>query len=233
MKTRAEYAQKLKDLGDDHVSEDDVFTSSYTIASFLNDSGFSETVYLIGSSGLAKEFEKQGIKYIKHDGENSLSVDGVQSVALDDNIKAVVMGNDRAIDFGKIGFATRLILEKNCDFYATNLDSTWVTPTCILPGTGSLVSWLSTAVGRQPIVAGKPSNVIYEILVSRTGLNPQRTCMVGDRLDTDILFGNSNEMKSMLVMTGVTNEEELQGSKIVPQFKTFCLGDIKRFATNQ
>jgi 4-nitrophenyl phosphatase/phosphoglycolate phosphatase len=32
---------------------------------------------------------------------------------------------------------------------------------------------------------------------------------VGDRLDTDIRFGYDNGMKSLLVMTGVTNAEQI------------------------
>ena len=38
----------------------------------------------------------------------------------------------------------------------------------------------------------------------------ERTAFIGDRLDTDIRFGVDHGMKSILVMTGVTNVTELR-----------------------
>jgi ribonucleotide monophosphatase NagD (HAD superfamily) len=44
------------------------------------------------------------------------------------------------------------------------------------------------------------------LVESATGLQRGRACMVGDRLDTDILFGNSGGLKAtLLVLTGVSS----------------------------
>lgn len=53
--------------------------------------------------------------------------------------------------------------------------------------------------------------------------------MIGDRLDTDILFGKSGGVSTLLVLTGVTTEAEISGenaSPIVPDYILGSLGDL-------
>lgn len=45
-------------------------------------------------------------------------------------------------------------------------------------------------------------------ICNRYHLNPQRTCMVGDRLDTDIAFGKKGNLQTLLVFSGVATREE-------------------------
>jgi ribonucleotide monophosphatase NagD (HAD superfamily) len=65
--------------------------------------------------------------------------------------------------------------------------------------------------GVEPLVLGKPSAILGQHIIRSYGLDPARTCMLGDRLDSDILFGNNNGFESVLVMTGCTSEEQLAG----------------------
>lgn len=55
---------------------------------------------------------------------------------------------------------------------------------------------------------------------NKYGIDPSKSLIVGDRLDTDIQFGVTSGMKSLLVMTGVTSVQKLQsigmGSKDEP-----------------
>ena len=49
-------------------------------------------------------------------------------------------------------------------------------------GTGSMVAAVATAAGRQPVVLGKPSKFMFEIVQKRhPGILPERTLMIGDR----------------------------------------------------
>jgi len=43
-------------------------------------------------------------------------------------------------------------------------------------------------------------------------VNLGKSLMIGDTLQTDIMFGNKSGMKTLLVLTGVTREEELQNA---------------------
>jgi 4-nitrophenyl phosphatase len=105
--------------------------------------------------------------------------------------------------------------------------------TACLPrkGAGSIASPLMTALEREPdAILGKPAQnmlqsilaeyvpVIHEIdcwlpqtnvVTTRYNLDPKKTCMIGDRLDTDIDFGNRGGLTTLCVLTGVTSESKL------------------------
>ena len=76
---------------------------------------------------------------------------------------------------------------------------------------------------RQPIVVGKPEKAMMDCIleacvpspigdsedlrslhVYRNSLDKSRTLMIGDRLDTDILFGTNGGISTMLVLTGAS-----------------------------
>ena len=51
---------------------------------------------------------------------------------------------------------------------------------------------------------------------------------VGDRLDTDILFGKDGGLRTLLVLSGVTDEETLKSPEntIQPDYYTSKLADL-------
>ena len=60
--------------------------------------------------------------------------------------------------------------------------------------------------------------------VARTfGVPAARTCMVGDRMHTDIRFGNRNGMKTLLVLSGETTRA---GMGNFPDTPDLVLGSI-------
>jgi ribonucleotide monophosphatase NagD (HAD superfamily) len=117
-------------------------------------------------------------------------------------------------------------------FVATNRDVAYPDAHQLCPGGGALVAALETGSGRSPdVVAGKPSPHLIQLVRSATGLNPARTCMVGDRLDTDILFGNTGGfVSSLLVLTGVTSRDDVkalpEGDGRMPTHVVPSLGDL-------
>lgn len=52
--------------------------------------------------------------------------------------------------------------------------------------------------------------------------------MVGDRLDTDILFGKGGSVSTLLVLTGVTTQKDLANitEDRIPDFVTGSIGDL-------
>lgn len=53
--------------------------------------------------------------------------------------------------------------------------------------------------------------------------------MIGDNLETDILFGINSDITTLLVMTGVTHESMITGEKkssTVPDYIMQSMGDL-------
>ena len=66
---------------------------------------------------------------------------------------------------------------------------------------------------------------MMETIAKRFDLDPARTCMVGDRLDTDILFGKSGNLKTLLVLSGVTGDE-WKDHEIQADYVLDVIGDL-------
>lgn len=81
-----------------------------------------------------------------------------------------------------------------------------------------------------PVVVGKPNPLLIRQLMDLNGLEASKTLMVGDRLDTDIKFGNAGGVSSALVLTGVSEMLDVvglaAGGDSTPRYLLNKLGDI-------
>ena len=76
-------------------------------------------------------------------------------------------------------------------------------------------------------MVGKPAPFMLDYIANKFDIRKDQICMVGDRLDTDILFGKDGGLRTMLVLSGVTTEEMLKSPEndIHPDYYT-KLGDL-------
>ncbi|KFV68902.1 SH3 domain-binding protein 1, partial [Dryobates pubescens] len=104
-----------------------------------------------------------------------------------------------------------------------------------LSGTGSLTAAVETASGRKALVVGKPNRYMFDCIVERFGVDPSRTLMIGDRLETDILFGKNCGLSTILTLTGVSRLEEAQAymasdsaaaKDLVPNYYVDSIADL-------
>lgn len=107
---------------------------------------------------------------------------------------------------------------------ATNTD--WTIPQArgTAPGNGTLVSAVHTAIGRLPVVAGKPEVAIFDVALARFGSTA--ALMIGDRLDTDILGANRAGLASALVLTGIDQAKQILAAAL-DQRPTYILEDLR------
>ncbi|MGX6604714.1 HAD-IIA family hydrolase [Micromonosporaceae bacterium Da 78-11] len=126
---------------------------------------------------------------------------------LEDKPAAVVQGFGPDVGW-KILAEAALAVRAGATWIATNTDRTLPSPRGPLPGNGSLVGVLRTALDREPdLVVGKPEPALFTTAASLSGA--KRPLAVGDRLDTDIQGAVGAGMDSLLVLTGVSGPAEL------------------------
>ncbi|GAA0548019.1 HAD-IIA family hydrolase [Paractinoplanes ferrugineus] len=125
----------------------------------------------------------------------------------EDEPVAVVQGYGPEVGW-KILAEAALAVRAGAVWVATNTDRTLPSPRGPLPGNGSLVAVLRTALDRDPdVVVGKPEPGLFTTAAALSGA--KRPLVVGDRLDTDIQGAVGAGMDSLLVLTGVSGPADL------------------------
>ncbi|RZU48892.1 HAD superfamily hydrolase (TIGR01450 family) [Krasilnikovia cinnamomea] len=175
------------------ASADEVLTSAGAAAVMLaDDLPAGAPVLVVGAEALRAEVREQGLTPVER---------------LEDAPVAVVQGYGPDVGWRVLAEAA-LAVRKGATWIATNTDRTLPSPRGPLPGNGSLVSVLRTALDRDPdVVVGKPSPALFRAAASRSGAT--RPLVVGDRLDTDIEGAVGAGMDCLLVLTGVTGPVDL------------------------
>uniref|UniRef100_A0A0D9W6K5 phosphoglycolate phosphatase n=1 Tax=Leersia perrieri TaxID=77586 RepID=A0A0D9W6K5_9ORYZ len=189
-------------------------------------------VYVIGEEGILKELELAGFQYLggPSDGDKKIELKPGFYMEHDKDVGAVVVGFDRYFNYYKVQYGTLCIRENpGCLFIATNRDAvTHLTDAQEWAGGGSMVGAILGSTKQEPLVVGKPSTFMMDYLAKKFGITTSQICMVGDRLDTDILFGQNGGCKTLLVLSGVTSVQMLQSpdNSIQPDFYTNQISDF-------
>jgi len=218
------------------ASFEEIFNSGFAAASFLKSIGFDKKAYLIGEKGLGEEFDELGLSW-RGLLEHATIPDPLTSLEFiehDKDIGAIVVGLDRSITYPKLAFANFHLQNNDCLLVATNDDPTYPSGSRgNVPGAGSIMAMIQTASGIEPTVCGKPSQQLFDVIKSSVSLVPSKSLMVGDRLSTDILWGNTMGMDTLLVLTGVTTSKDLELDSCVarPSFIASSLGELHKFLT--
>ncbi|KAK5619222.1 hypothetical protein CRENBAI_020296 [Crenichthys baileyi] len=207
---RENYVSKFTRLGFTDVMLDQIFSSSYCSALYLRDVvKVRGQVFVIGCEGLRMELLEAGIPCVEETDDTDATI---YNCALAPDVKAVLVGHDDKLTFLKLAKASCYLRDPECLFLATDNDP-WhpLSGGRILPGSGSLTAALEVASGRKATVIGKPSRFMFECISSQfRGVDPGQCLMVGDRLETDMLFGSNCGLDTMLTLTGVSQIEEAQ-----------------------
>lgn len=203
-----DYVKKLRDMGVPAEKED--FLTSVDAAVMLLQKKPYRRIYVFGTASLRHQLETAGLPVTD---------------CLSDEIDCLLCGFDTELTFQKLEDAC-ILLNRGVDYYATNPD--WVCPTWYgsVPDCGSVCEMLYRATGRRPQVAGKPQPEMALLAMQKTGIAPEETVMLGDRIYTDVLCGLRSGIDSVLVLSGECSLEEAQRSSDQPTEIRRDLGEI-------
>ena len=212
----------------------EIFSSGFAAAAYFEQHPMppGKKAYVIGHQGLCDELELIGISCIggPNDNDKKPEFNQGKSMEHDPEVGAVVVGFDANINYYKIQYAQLCLSEnKDCRFIATNLDSVaHLTADQEWAEAGAMVGAIKGCTGVEPVLVGKPSPLLVDYIAGKHGLDRARMCMVGDRLDTDIVFGQRNGLQTVLTLSGVTSEEALlsDANKTIPQYYVRSIKDF-------
>ncbi|CAG8624242.1 5960_t:CDS:2 [Cetraspora pellucida] len=231
-RSRADYVEKFKKLNIE-AHEDEIFSSSYASAYYLkNVLKFpkEKKIYIIGESGIADELASEGIRHCGlSDNDQQFKP---EDIVPDPEVGAVLCGIDFHINFKKLAKALYYLkTNSDCIFLLTNDDATFPASGFIAPGAGAISAPLITALNKKPdAIMGKPNKPMMDCIAQKFKLNLERTCMIGDRLETDIQFGNNNGVTTLLVLTGIAAEKDIlvDNAPIIPDYYMSSFGDFAK-----
>jgi len=202
-----ELQQKMKRLGVE-ISEESFYTSALSTASFLATQKPGGTAFVIGEAGLYNALYNVGF------------------TMNDVNPDYVVIGESTSQNYEKISKAVDLIF-KGAKLIGTNPDTNGPGEGGrILPATGSFVAAIELATGKKAYFLGKPNPLMMRCALKKIGLSREETAIIGDRMDTDIIAGIESELDPVLVLSGVTNKNDLNKFPYSPFIVLNGIGDI-------
>jgi HAD superfamily hydrolase (TIGR01457 family) len=202
-RTPEQVAEKLARVGV-RAEPAEIVTSALATADLLRDR--SGTAFVIGQDGIRTALAAAGVRIV--DGEP-------------ERVDHVVVGVDVEVTYARLAVACVLV-ERGARLIATNPDGSFPVPDALWPGAGALLAVITTTTGARAEIVGKPFEPLFRMAARVAGAS--RPLVVGDRLDTDIAGANACGWDSVLVLTGVSTREEVDGS---PHRPTHVLEDLR------
>lgn len=206
-KSQQDYIDKLAGMGIE-IEPSQMMISSHVAIQYLKEYHPGQSVYIVGTPSLIREFQMAGMNLVQ------------------ENPDIVLLGFDTTLTYEKMAKACHYV-RNGCIYYGVNPD--WNCPIRngnFIPDCGSMAKMIEASTGRFPEFFGKPSVHTLEYMIERTGCEPEEIAVVGDRLYTDIAVAEGSSVTSILVLSGESTMEDVEKSANKPDFIYRDLSEI-------
>ena len=189
------------------IHHESIFTSAMATARFVHSQRPQGKAFVIGESGLTTALHDLGYIITEH------------------NPDYVILGETETLNQELFTKAIRLVAG-GARFIATNPDASGPSEKGIVPGAGALAALIEKATGKNAFFVGKPNPLMMRSAIKYLGVHSENTIMVGDRMDTDIIAGVQSGMETILVLSGITQREDIDHYPYLPTYVLNSVADI-------
>lgn len=188
-----------------------------------------KNIYLIGTEQFRSQLSRQGFN-VTHATDmpvvDVMNPESIDRILIPYDIQAVVIGHDTRFTYnaGAIG---SVLVQNGARMIGANDDPFFVIGRGKnRPGCGTLTRYMETATQQKVEVVGKPKTFILDKIIEDHNLSKNGMIMVGDSMSADIRLGYNAKIDTLLVLTGVSQREDLINHDILPTYILPNLGSI-------
>jgi len=210
-KGREAYVDRLAGMGIE-ATAGEILSAGTVTTQYLRDHHADDLLYVVGSSGLREQFAAADLRTTDDPGA----------------AEVLVVSFYRGFDYDTLADAYDAGRD-GCPFVGTDPDVVIPTQHGMVPGSGAIIGSVASVLEREPDrVLGKPAPETVDMAREALGVPLDRCLMVGDRLDTDIAFGERADMTTALVRTGVATDADVTESDVDPDHVFDSVADVAR-----
>ncbi|XP_057658620.1 glycerol-3-phosphate phosphatase-like [Diorhabda carinulata] len=200
-----------------NVTSDDIINPIITIISFFKNINYNDEIYLIGSPALRQAMVHAGLNVVP---EVSIEVDNelesfLQHYDENNKIKAVVVEIDLTMTYIKLQKCVWYLKQPDCRLVVGMSDKfVPVANRGPIIGMHYFVECLKAASGKEPIYVAKPSQYLVDFIKLKFNItNPDRTLIIGDSIEQDMVTAIRGGFQKLLVLSGTATKEHINNWK--------------------
>lgn len=198
MRTKKQNVEHMEAMGFTGIKEKHFFTSSMAAAKYMAKQDLAKRkAWMIGQDGLKEALEDEGFTITK------------------EHADYVFIGLNRCATYDMYSEALDVLLH-GAQLVGTNTDRLLAKPGGFQVGNGSIVAMFEYASGQKSPKIGKPYEPILNECLDYFHLSKEEAIVLGDNLETDILLGTDHGVETIMVTSGVHQEEDITRLKIKP-----------------
>ena len=208
-KNLEDYIQKLSTFGIT-TTLDKIISPLIPLVDYLKKNNI-KNIFIVGNSNFKS--------YLQN------NINDINFTAKENECEAVVVAYDTELDYDKLKTASLLLHKSEIKLLATHEDMVCPTENGDIPDIGAILKLLEVTTQRTPnIIFGKPNPVLLDSILNK--YDKKDIAIIGDRIYTDKVLANDANIDFVLVLSGESKREDIEGLSHFPEAIVNDLGDI-------